>query len=185
MESLCVMKKCVTELMCGGELTKRRLEPAGYLDCLLGRVNGSSHLKVVPRVLAERVDQLGLEADTAESQKRIENCEGRHFSFVWKEFIPSPPQFGLEFSCDRFNSPSGESSALVDLTSYRTQVDDRFKPRCPIRVVIDRGRTVRQRIERAVTHHMRVRILQSLAILADCLLEIVVHPAIPRMCHTG
>ena len=54
MESLCAMKKCVTELVRRGELAKRRLEPTGYLNRLLGCVNGPGHLNVlvVPQVLA-------------------------------------------------------------------------------------------------------------------------------------
>ena len=54
MESLCVVEKCVTELVSCGELANRRLESAGYLDRPLGCVNGPGHLKVLvpPQVLA-------------------------------------------------------------------------------------------------------------------------------------
>ena len=54
MEPLCVVEKCVTELVGSGELAERRLELAGYLDRTFGWVNDPGYLEVLvpPPVLA-------------------------------------------------------------------------------------------------------------------------------------
>ncbi len=79
MESLSVMKKCMTDLVRSSELANRWLELPGDLNHPLRYINSPGHLKQALRMLAKRIDQFALEADTAKSHKRIENFKGRYF----------------------------------------------------------------------------------------------------------